>query len=612
MAGLCGWINDNQRGPAPNIADMASTLARFDGASAQTLGTAWCQLAAAALEPDFHAGEDGAYLVAYAGEPRFTDTELEDLARQRGRVAALCAGYKRWQSDLAKHLNGQHAIAVVDRDQHTLYLAVDRFATHPVVFQSSGGGIVFGSTLDAIVQSSTNELVLDAQAIFNYVYFHVIPGPDTIYSGVRRLLAGESLTFKNGSLALQTYWEPVFDESQTAPFDELKRGFLGALRSAVESTSQGEACGSFLSGGTDSSTIAGLLGEVTGAPAKTYSIGFEAAGYDEMEYARIAAKHFKTEHHEYYVTPADVAEAIPRIAQVYDQPFGNSSAVPTYFCARFAQQDGIRKLLGGDGGDELYGGNERYAKQHVFGHYDRVPGFIKGLMEPLLFNAPGADSIGPLRKAKSYIEQAKVRMPARLETYNLLDRFGIDKVFSGDFLAKVRSDYPLQHLSSVYHGAKAGTLLNRMLALDFKITLTDNDLPKVTRMCELAKVTVAYPMLDDRVLDFSLRLAPELKMRGTTLRYFFKEALRGFLPDAIINKPKHGFGLPFGPWLKDYAPLQDIAYGSLERLGERGVIRKEFVGELIAAHRTGHAGYYGTMVWVLMMLELWLEQHKRR
>ena len=591
---------------------MASTLARFDGASAQTLGTAWCQLAAAALEPGFHAGEDGAYLVAYAGEPRFTDTELEDLARQRGRVAALCAGYKRWQSDLAKHLTGQHAIAVVDRDQHALYLAVDRFATHSVVFQSSGGGVVFGSTLDAIVQSSANELELDAQAIFNYVYFHVIPGPDTIYSGVRRLLAGESLTFKNGSLALQTYWEPVFDESQSAPFDELKLGFLGALRSAVESTSQGEACGSFLSGGTDSSTIAGLLGEVTGAPAKTYSIGFEAAGYDEMEYARIAAKHFKTEHHEYYVTPADVAEAIPRIAQVYDQPFGNSSAVPTYFCARFAQQDGIRKLLGGDGGDELYGGNERYAKQHVFGHYDRVPGFIKGLMEPLLFNTPGADSIGPLRKAKSYIEQAKVRMPARLETYNLLDRFGVDKVFSGDFLAKVRSDYPLQHLSSVYHGAKAGTLLNRMLALDFKITLTDNDLPKVTRMCELAKVAVAYPMLDDRVLDFSLRLAPELKMRGTTLRYFFKEALRGFLPDAIINKPKHGFGLPFGPWLKDYAPLQDIAYGSLERLGERGVIREEFVGELIAAHRTGHAGYYGTMVWVLMMLELWLEQHKRR
>lgn len=612
MAGLCGWINHKQDEQAPNIVSMAATLGRFDGAVAQTQGAAWCQLAAAGLGSGPFAGEDGAYLIAFAGAPGFPDHEWADVARQSGLLAALAAGYRRWRDDLAKHLTGQYSISVVDREQRSLYLAVDRFATHPVVFRNTAGGLMFGSTLDALVQGSDRDLELDPQAIFNYVYFHVIPGPDTVYSGVRRLLAGESLTFQNEKLSLQTYWAPVFEEQHKAPFAELKQGFLGALRNAVKTTSEGEASGCFLSGGTDSSTIAGLLGEVSGAPARTYSIGFEAAGYDEMEYARIAAKQFNTDHHEYYVTPADVADAIPRIAQVYDQPFGNSSAVPTYFCARFAQQDGIRKLLGGDGGDELYGGNERYAKQHVFSHYDRVPGVLKGLLEPVLFNAPGADNIATLRKAKSYVEQAKLPMPARLETYNLLDRFGIGNVFSADFLARVRQDQPIQHLSNVYHGTKAATLLNRMLALDFKITLTDNDLPKVSRMCELAKVDVAYPMLDDRVLDFSLRLAPELKMRGTTLRYFFKEALRGFLPDAIINKQKHGFGLPFGPWLKDYAPLQQIAYGSLERLGERGIIRKEFVGDIITAHRTGHADYYGTMVWVLMMLELWLEQHKRR
>ena len=200
-------------------------------------------------------------------------------------------------------------------------------------------------------------------------------------------------------------------------------------------------------------------------------------------------------------------------------------------------------------------------------------------------------------------------MPARMETYNLLDRFGVAQVLAPDFLSKVAVDGPLRHLSGVYNGAQASSMLNRMLALDFKLTLTDNDLPKVSRMCELAKVNVAYPMLDDGVLDFSLRLAPGLKLKGTKLRYFFKEALRGFLPDAIITKTKHGFGLPFGPWLRDHQPLQQIAYGSLEQLGDRGIIRKEFTRELIDIHRAGHAGYYGTMVWVLMMLELWLTHH---
>src|SRR6185436_7996996 len=147
------------------------------------------------------------------------------------------------------------------------------------------------------------------------------------------------------------------------PFGDLKEAFLASVCGAVRSAAADGPVGTFLSGGTDSSTIAGMLGEVTGEPARTYSIGFEAQGYDEMAYARIAARHFGTRHHEYYVTPADVADAIPRIAAVHDQPFGNSSAVPTYYCAKLAKEDGVDTLLGGDGGDELFGGNERYAKQ---------------------------------------------------------------------------------------------------------------------------------------------------------------------------------------------------------------------------------------------------------
>ena len=608
MAGICGWVNNQADSAPPDLNSMAAALARFDGARPQTAVKPGCGLAAAELGAGPFLAEDGHLLIGFSGAPHFASRDLNELARARGRAAALAEGYRRWQGNLASHLLGQYAIAIIDQNEQALYLAVDRFVTHPLAYAMEPNGIRFASNLDAL--NIDRRFALSQQSIFNYVYFHVIPGPETIYRDVRRLLAGESLSFKQGQATTHRYWQAEFVENQTAPFSELKQEFVGALRDAVKTASDGQNCGAFLSGGTDSSTISGLLGEVSGAPARTYSIGFESAGYDEMEYARLAAKHFKTEHHEYYVTPADVAEAIPKIAQVYDQPFGNSSAVPTYFCARFAKQDGVDLLLGGDGGDELYGGNERYAKQHVFEHYARIPSFLRSsLIEPALA-LPGSDRIMPLRKAKSYVQQARMPMPARMETYNLLDRFGVATVLAPDFLTRVMTDAPLRHLTQVYNDAHANTLINRMLALDFKLTLSDNDLPKVSRMCELAQINIAYPMLDDGVLDFSLRLAPGLKLKGTKLRYFFKEALRGFLPDAILTKSKHGFGLPFGPWLRDHAPLQQIAYGSLEQLGDRGIIRKEFTRELIDVVRSGHAGYYGTMVWVLMMLELWLSHHQ--
>ena len=608
MAGICGWVNNEANSPPPDLNSMAAALARFDGSRPKTAIKPWCGLATAELGTAQFLAEDGHLLIGFSGAPHFASRDLNELARARGRDVALAEGYRLWQGDLASHLLGQYAISIIDQNERALYLAVDRFVTHPLAYAIEPSGIRFASSLDAL--NIDQRFELSPQSIFNYVYFHIIPGPETVYRDVRRLLAGESLSFKQGKVTTLRYWQAEFIENHTSPFGELKKDFLGALRDAVKTASDGHNCGAFLSGGTDSSTIAGLLGEVSGAPARTYSIGFEAAGYDEMEYARLAAKHFKTDHHEYYVTPADVAEAIPKIAQVYDQPFGNSSAVPTYFCARFAKQDGVDLLLGGDGGDELYGGNERYAKQHVFAHYARIPSLIRStLIEPAVA-FPCLDRIMPLRKAKSYVQQARLPMPARMETYNLLDRFGVAKVLAPDFLASVKTDAPLRHLTEVYNDVRANTLINRMLALDFKLTLSDNDLPKVSRMCELAQVNVAYPMLDDGVLDFSLRLAPGLKLKGTKLRYFFKEALRGFLPDAILTKSKHGFGLPFGPWLRDHAPLQQIAYGSLEQLGDRGIIRKEFTRELIDVVRSGHSGYYGTMVWVLMMLELWLTHHQ--
>ncbi|MEP6606338.1 MAG: asparagine synthase C-terminal domain-containing protein, partial [Nitrosospira sp.] len=470
-------------------------------------------------------------------------------------------------------------------------------------------GLVFGSSADAMILHPRVKVEIAPQSLYNYVYFHMVPGPSTIYKGQERLLPGEYLIYRKDRVETHKYWEMRFLEDEKRPFQEIKQDFLGLLRSSVREAIAGEEVGAFLSGGTDSSTIAGILGEVSGQPARTYSIGFDASGYDEMEYARIAARHFSTQHHEYYVTPNDIVTAIPEIAAIFDQPFGNASAIPTFYCARMAKADGLSRMLGGDGGDELFGGNVRYAKQHLFALYEQIPSALrKGMIEPLVFGIPGGAALPLVRKARSYIEQASIAMPARTETYNLLDRYGHGEVFTPEFLATVNADYPAILLNQIYHQSEAKSLINRMLAFDRKFTLADNDLPKVAKACELAGMNVAFPLISDEITAFSLRLEPQLKLKGTKLRYFFKEALRGFLPPEIITKQKHGFGLPFGVWLQHHKPLQTLASDSLSDLKSRNIIRADFIDKLLGRHLGEHAGYHGTMVWVLMMLEQWYRQ----
>jgi asparagine synthase (glutamine-hydrolysing) len=199
-------------------------------------------------------------------------------------------------------------------------------------------------------------------------------------------------------------------------------------------------------------------------------------------------------------------------------------------------------------------------------------------------------------------------MPARYDNYNLLDRLGPSAVLTPAFLECVDPSLPARQMADTYGLACAKSLVNRMLAFDMKYTLADNDLPKVVRSCELAGVAVRFPMLDDAVVDFSARLAPDLKLKRTRLRYFFKEALRGFLPEEIINKTKHGFGLPFGLWMRSHDRLRDLVMDSLGALKQRAIIRAEFIDELMDARIAEHASYYGSMAWVLMMLELWFQR----
>jgi asparagine synthase (glutamine-hydrolysing) len=233
---------------------------------------------------------------------------------------------------------------------------------------------------------------------------------------VKRLLPGGYLSVTDGRVESGRYWQITYRENEPARLADLEREFRERLDAGVRRAADGVVAGCFLSGGTDSSTVAGLLGPATGGPARTYSIGFDAPGYDEMGYARVAARHFGTEHHEYYVTADDVEELLPRIAEAYGQPFGNESVVPAYFCAKAAQADGVERMLAGDGGDELFAGNVRYAKQELFERYGRIPSWLRrALVEPLFLGLPGGDRLPPLRKVRNYIRQARVPMPRRAE-----------------------------------------------------------------------------------------------------------------------------------------------------------------------------------------------------
>lgn len=626
MSGLCGWLS---AGAAAAPADsqqarleaMAAPLRRFDGSELDTALGRTSAAAIAARPSRRHVYHRQGLLVAVWGDATLTGDSAgassDSAAAQAGDesdnlAAALAVEWRSRGAQACAALSGPFALCILDEAHGAALLAVDRSGMHGMVYELSAEGLLFASSADALLGHPGASRALDPQSLYNYLYFHMVPGPASMYLGQRRLPPGGYLHYRGGRAELGVYWQIAFDEQQARPFKELKGEFLATLRGAVRRCADGAAVGAFLSGGTDSSTLAGILGQESGRAARSYSIGFDAPGYDEMAYARIAARHFGTDHHELYVSADDVVDAVPRMAALFDQPFGNASAVPAYYCARMARADGVTRLLGGDGGDELFGGNERYARQAIFSRYERMPSVVRQLLiEPLLYRLASGQDHKLLRKARSYIEQATVPLPARLETYNLLQRYGHGAVLEEQFLATIDPGHPLGSLNQAYWRTRGHSQINQILALDLKFTLADNDLPKVVKACELAGVEAAFPFLDDAMVAFSARLPPRLKLNGTRLRYFFKLALAELLPRAIINKRKHGFGLPYGVWLQQHPRLRQLAFDSLSDLKARRIVRASFIDQLLVHRLAEHPAYHGTMVWVLMMLEQWFQQRQR-
>ena len=605
MRGLCGWFADARVDPVAALRAMTSRQ-RVDASTVESRSPDGAALAVHGSFQRPTLVEHQGLVIAVAGHPR-----LVQGTQRTADPFQLAESLRVSGADAVRSLGGNFALAAWDSNRRRGWLAVDRMGIQSLFYAQAGGALVFATSLDGVCAHPSVQRSLSPQGVFDYLYYHVCPGPGTIVQDVARLMPGHLVEFSaDGGLRERAYWALQFDEQDAVPLQDRIHEFKSLVAASVSEAAQGARVGAFLSGGTDSSTVNGMLCQVSGSPAQAFSIGFDAAGFDETEYARIAARHFGCVHHEHYVKPADVVDAVPMIATSYDQPFGNASAVPSYLCARYARSLGIERLLAGDGGDELFGGNARYAKQHLLNLYQRVPGRVRSaFLEPLLTSTPFGQWPG-LRKLRSYVEQARPDMPQRYESYNLLMHLGIASVLSPDFVASIDRDHPAKLLAKAHAPFREASLINQMLAIDLRFVLADGDLPKVVQTCEFAGVDVAFPLLDERIVDFSLRLPAKMKLHGTHLRWFFKRALADFLPHEVITKKKHGFGLPVGQWLLSHRPLYDLAADSIRQLMPRGIVQPRFVTDLLERRLQEHPGYYGTMVWILMMLSLWLESRK--
>ncbi len=545
-------------------------------------------------------------VVALCGDPY--DLEGGDGAEAaRVDVEKIAYRVKRRGPFGLSSIGGPFSVALITPQHREALVAIDRFSVENLYYIENKQGLVFGNRTQLLADHPACAQTFSAQAIYDYLYFHCLPGPDTGYAAIRRLLPGHYIHWKDGKVEIKPYWYPTYVEDNEATQKLLSDQLKSAMESAVGRQLGTPKAGCFLSGGLDSSTVTGMSAACNKSEITAFSIGFDSPDYDEMEFARAAANHFNVPIVPYYVTPADVAASLPEIVNAFDAPFGNASAVPTYYCAKLAAEAGMPVILAGDGGDELFGGNERYAKQLVFEKYSAIPAWLRAsVMEPVATRAP------KLLKGKvtRYIEQAAIPLPDRLMTYNLLEMVGASSFLTPEFLSSIDTKGPIRSLRSMYGMDSEVSTLNRMLQLDLRITLADSDLPKVSRMCELAGIRVAYPMLDEQVFDLAARLPSSLKIKSRELRYFFKRTFADVLPQSTLKKLKHGFGLPFGVWLETDPMLQEIVTTNLKVLEDAGILRRGFRDRFLGSEFQEHPGYYGTLLWVLTCLGLWLHQQK--
>jgi asparagine synthase (glutamine-hydrolysing) len=618
VSGICGICEDGRTFQLSALDPMLARLA-MSGESAPT--SIRMDGAVVGVSPRWgfqQAAAVGNILVAADAELVNSQELASDLraAGFRGPLESLsdllAAQYRQFGDGMVEKLDGAFSIALWDRDSHRLLLAVDRLGISTLFWRLEHGRLLFASRAGAVGWVQDAPAQVNQAAIMQFLLFSGVSAPLSVYQGTHRLEPGHLLVWQSSQVIQKRYWDIDYVEDASRSAHECAMEVREGIRAAVFRTArdcQPEATGAYLSGGTDSSSVVAFLSEWH-APAKSFTIFFDEGQYSEIEYARTAARRFNTRHYEQCLKPSDAFDVVSRLNHYYDEPFANSSAIGGYYCARLARENGVTTLLAGDGGDELFGGNERYAADKRFSLYHVLPQFLrKGLIEPIVSLLPLSSSL--LSLPRKYVRRANISNPTRIFSYGLFLSEPPQHIFAPSFLEAAPPGAWMSIAQNHFDVGQNRSELNRLLYTDVKMILADNDLRKVLGTAELAGVRARFPLLDHQLVELSSRIPTKWKLKGFEKRFIFKQAMTGILPPKILQKKKHGFGVPVSLWLLQDPRLESLMLDVMSdaRTRQRGIFQPEFIDQVIRRHRSEDSKNFGELLWYLLMLELWHREH---
>ena len=606
MSGICGFLNFEKEkliDESP-FSSMTVSMQNMDSEKTQIAidGNIGLGLCSADMQNHFY--KDNEIIVIAAGEAYGITVNF---------ASAIAELYRKYNENCVEHLEGQFNFCVWDKNEDKLLLFTDRFGTSILNYYFDDKHFIFSSKIRAILKSNLFEPTIDKNAIYEYLVFSFIPTPQTIYKEIKKLPPAHLLVVSKGKLNLRKYWDISYIESENKGEAYYCRKIRETLEEAVRKRfdQKNQRIGAFLSGGLDSSTVSGLMGRNTENEVKTFSIGFREDAYNELEYVDIAAKHFGLKSYKYCVEPRDLIEAIKVLIKEYDEPYGNSSAIATYFCMKLAKENSVDVLLGGDGGDENFAGYERYVTDKLFSLYSYLPRFLrKAAIEPCVFGLPFKNSWF-VKKARNYTSHANIPNPERFLLYPLYPAHKRKEIFSEDFLKEIEEDSPLKIANNIFNSANTSHELNRLAYLDAKLGLIDNDLRnKMDKTGQILGLSVKYPMLDTKLWELGAEIPYYLKLKGFTKKYIYKLAFKDFLPKEIILKKKHGFGLPYAAWLRSDKSVRNFTKDILldDKVARRGYFKNGFFENVLRLHDEEKTSYYGDIIWIFLMLEIWCNE----
>ena len=553
--------------------------------------------------------EDGSIWVVFNGEIyNFPDLrpELEKAGHRfatHSDTEVIVHLYEEMGSDCVEKLRGMFAFALYDERKKKLLLARDRLGKKPLHYAHVDGRLLFGSEIKAILAVAPELAEINRQALLEYLDFGYILDPATAFTKIHKLPGGHLLEFENDQVRVRKYWDiseysTYQPQSEPECLDELERRLTQAVKMRLISD---VPLGALLSGGTDSSTVVALMARASAKPVKTFSIGFKYADFNEAQYARIVAERFGTDHHELILDP-EVVSTLEQLTSSLEEPFADSSMLPTYYISCLARKH-VTVALSGDGGDEIFAGYTRYGVQARRQAFERIPGWAAKFYRERIFPLIPRSTYG---RRFSY----NVSLPWReryVDELSFLPGFEREMpLLSDDFRAAVgNGHHPEQVMLSYLDGKHGLDRLSQLLYLDTKTYLAGDILTKVDRMSMLTSLEVRVPLLDHELVEWAARLRPEWKMRGSEQKYILRKlAERVGVPREVLDRPKRGFALPLVHWMRN--EMKDLIETVLlePRTLQRGYFRPRAVRHILDEHfrrRRDHSG----AIWRLLIFELW-------